>query len=303
VPGVRAAALASGTPFSGIAPDAPLLPGHGDQAGGVYGISSGYFRAMGIPLLAGRDLTDEEAFGAAPVGVLNVTAARLLCGTPAACLGRVVSAPKQPARAVVGVVSDARPSLRHAQLPTMYAPFQSRFAFKTIVISADNTPATADRLKRALSVSPDARVDLRVVDEALDREVSPYRFNAIVIGGFAALTLLLGIVGVYGVMATIVAQRMREYGVRVALGATPARVNRHVIGIAALPVGWGITGGVVLAASMSRYIGSLLYGVVPLDGPSYAAAAGLLVVCGLAAALVPARRASRVDPVVTLRAE
>jgi ABC-type antimicrobial peptide transport system permease subunit len=286
-----------------MAPDARLLPGQGDQAGAVYDISSGYFSAMGIPLLAGRDLTDEESFGGGPVGVLNLTAARLLCGTPAACLGRVVPAPEQPARTVIGVVSDARPSLERAQLPTMYVPFPSRFTFTTLVISADDAPATADRLKQALSVSPDARVDMRVLDDAVDRELSPYRFNAIVIGGFATLTLLLAIVGVYGVMAAIVTQRTREYGIRLALGATPAHLNRHVLGIASVPVGWGVAAGVMLAAWMSRFIGSLLYGVVPLDGASFGAAAGLLVACGLAAAFVPARRASRVDPVVALRAE
>jgi predicted permease len=303
VPGVHAAALASGTPFSGMAPDAPLMPGQGDQAGGVYGVSSGYFTAMGIPLLAGRDFTDEESFGAAPVGVLNLTAARLLCGGLEACLGRVIAAPKQPARSVIGVVADARPSLEQAQLPAMYVPFLSRFSLKTLVISADDTTATNSRIKRALSVSREARVDMRALDDALDRELSPYRFNAILIGGFAALTLLLALVGVYGVMMAIVTQRTREYGVRLALGATPRRVNRHVLGVAALPLASGVTGGVVLAAWSSRFIGSLLYGVVPLDGASFAAAAALLLVCGLAASAVPAIRAGRVDPIGALRAE
>ncbi len=303
VPGVRAAALASGVPFSGAAPDAGLSDARGDQIGGVYGVSSGYFAALGIPLLAGRDLTDEEAFGSAPVGVLNLTAAHRICGTPAACLGRMVSAPKQAVRTVVGVVSDVRQSVRAAPAAAMYVPFLPRFTAPTIVISADDSPATADRIRQALMASPDARLRMRALDEQADREIAPYRFNAIVIGGFAALTLALAIVGVYGVMAAMVGQRTREYGVRLALGATRARVNRHVLGLAAVPIGGGIVAGVVVAAWTARFLGSLLYGVVPLDPVSFGAAAVVLAITGAAAALVPAQRASRVDPVVALRAE
>jgi putative ABC transport system permease protein len=303
VPGVRAAALASAVPLSGIAPDASLFDGRGEQAGGVYGVSSGYFAALGIPLLAGRDLTDEEAFGGAPVGVLNLAAAHRICGTPAACLGRSVQAPRQAARTVVGVVSDVRPSIRAAPIAAMYVPFLPRFSLKTIVMSADGRPGTTDRIRQALSVSSDARLRMRALDEQASREISPYRFNAIVIGGFAALTLALAIVGVYGVMATMVGQRTREYGVRLALGATRARVNRHVLSLAAVPIGAGIAAGIVVAAWAARFLGSLLYGVVPLDPVSFGAAAIVLALSGAAAALVPARRASRVDPVVALRAE
>jgi hypothetical protein len=303
VPGVRAAALASAVPFSAIAPDAPLTDGRGDQAGGIYGVSGSYFAALGIPLLAGRDLTDEEAFGAAPVGVLNLTAARRLCGTAAACIGRVVVAPRQGARTVVGVVADARQSVQRAPIAAMYVPFLSRFSLKTIVVSWDGTAATADRIRRAMSVSADARMTMRALDDQAAREISPYRFNAVIIGGFAALTLLLAAVGVYGVMSAIVGQRTREYGVRAALGATRARVNRHVLGMAARPIVGGLVVGMLSALWAARLLDSLLYGVVPLDPASFTAAGVVLLVSGLAAALAPAIRASRVDPIVALRAE
>ena len=129
------------------------------------------------------------------------------------------------------------------------------------------------------------------------------RFNAIVVGAFAALTLVLSVVGVYGVMASVVGERTREYGIKVALGATRARVNADVLRQAAVPIAAGIAGGAVLAAWGARFVASLLFGVVPLDAPSFAAAAAVVLVAGLIAAFVPARRAGRVDPIVALRAE
>jgi putative ABC transport system permease protein len=303
VPGVRAAGVATSAPFSGIAPDARLTEGSVDRGGGVYSVSSGYFRAIGMPLIAGRDLTDEESFAAAPVGVLNESAARTMCGAPTACLGRVVRAPRQPARTVVGVVGDARQSVRRAAIPAMYVPFDvSRFVIGSLVIDSEDAPATRDALARALA-SPDARVQVRVLDEARALELAPFRFNATVVGAFAVLTLALSIVGVYGVMTAVVGERTREYGIRLALGATRDAVNRHVLRQAAVPIVAGIAGGLVLAGWAAKYVASLLYEIVPLDAPSFGAAAAVVLASGLIAALVPARRAGRVDPIVALRAE
>jgi putative ABC transport system permease protein len=185
----------------------------------------------------------------------------------------------------------------------MYVPFLSPFAMKTLVIAADDTPATTAGIKQALSASADVHVDIHPLDDARDRELSPYRFNAIVVGGFAALTLLLAIVGVYSVMAAIVGERTREYGVRLALGATRARINRHVLATASVPIAAGIAAGMALAVWSSRLIAGLLYGVAPLDPMSFAGAAVILTITAFAAAAVPATRASRVDPIIALRAE
>jgi putative ABC transport system permease protein len=193
--------------------------------------------------------------------------------------------------------------VQRAPIAAMYVPFLSRFSLKTIVVSWDGTAATADRIRRAMSVSADARMTMRALDDQAAREISPYRFNAVIIGGFAALTLLLAAVGVYGVMSAIVGQRTREYGVRAALGATRARVNRHVLGMAARPIVGGLVVGMLSALWAARLLDSLLYGVVPLDPASFTAAGVVLLVSGLAAALAPAIRASRVDPIVALRAE
>ena len=304
VPGVRAAGVALATPFSGIAPDARLTDAPPDQGGGVYRVSSGYFAALGMPLLAGRDFSDAESFTGAPIGLLNDTAARTMCGSAAACLGRVVHSPNQPARTVVGVVGDARRSARQASIASMYVPFDvARFSLAALVIDAADTPATREGIQRVLSASPDARVVLRTLEDARDSELAPYRFNAIVVGAFGLLTLALSIVGVYGVMSTVVGERTREYGIRLALGATRSRVNSGVIRQAAVPIAIGIAGGALLAAWGSRFVASLLFGVMPLDAASFLTAAGIVLLSGLAAAWVPARRAGRVDPIVALKAE
>jgi ABC-type antimicrobial peptide transport system permease subunit len=254
--------------------------------------------------VAGRDLTDEESFSAAPVGILNETAARLLCGGPAACPGFQVASPRQPVRTVVGVVRDLRQSLQRAPQPAMYVPFNpERFAFATIVIDAADTAASREAIRRALSTSRDARVDVRSLDEARDREVSPFQFNAIIVGSFAGLTLALALVGVFGVMTAVVSERTREYGIRLALGATRERVVTLVLRQAAMPIAWGTALGLLLAAWGARFVASLLYGVVPLDRLSFVGAPLVVLACGLAAAFLPASRAGRVDPIVALRAE
>lgn len=304
IPGVRAAGAALAAPFSGVAPDAPLSDRRVEDGGGVYSVSSGYFAAIGIPLLAGRDFTDEESATGSPVGVLNETAARTMCGNATACLGRVVHAPRQPARTVIGVVGDARRSARRAAIPAMYVPFDpARFSVASLVIDADESPATRGALRRALSAPPDARLVLGSLDEDFDRELAPYRFNAIVVGAFGLLTLALSIVGVFGVMTAVVTERTREYGIRLALGATRERVNRHVLRQAAVPLASGLAAGIALAIWGGRVLGSLLFGVVPLDPPSFAAASAIVLLAGMVAAWAPARRAGRVDPIAALRAE
>jgi putative ABC transport system permease protein len=304
VPGVRSAAIASAGPFSGMAPDFALTDGRGADRVYGYNVASGYIKTLGMSLLAGRDMTDAESDAGGPVGVLNERAARMLCGTPRDCIGHVVQSPRQPPRTVVGVVRDARQSMLKKSPPAMYVPFDPAFiGLGSIIVDIDDTPAARERLTQVLATAKDARVEIRPLDDSRDVELSPFRFNAIVVGAFAMLTLALAVVGVYGVMTAVVAERTREYGVRIALGATSARLNRFVLGQAAVPLVGGVIGGLVLALWASRFVASLLYGVVPADGVSFAAAAAIVLTSGLLAAFVPARRAGRVDPIVALRAE
>jgi ABC-type antimicrobial peptide transport system permease subunit len=185
----------------------------------------------------------------------------------------------------------------------MFVPFQSPFALKVLVVDADDDAATRARLTRALSVSHDARVDLQSLATARDLELSPFRFNALVVGAFALLTLLLAAVGVSGVMAAIVGERTREYGIRMALGATPERVSALVLRQAGVPIAVGALGGLLLSAWASRLAASVLYNVAPRDPVSFAAASLMIIACGVGATWWPAQRASRVDPAVVLKAE
>ena len=302
VPGVRAAAIASAAPFSGIRPDAPLTDQRG-QEGGVYSVSSGYFRTMGVPLLVGRDFTEDESFRNAPVGVLNESGSAPALRSVAQCLGRVITPPNQPGRTVIGIVADARASLKQKTTPTMFVPFQSPFALKVLVIDAADDVATRALLTQTLSVSREARVDLQSLATARDLELSPFRFNALVVGAFALLTLLLAAVGVSGVMAATVAERTREFGIRIALGATREQVSALVLRQACMPIAAGAVAGLLLSMWASRLAVSLLFHVTPFDPVSFAAASLIVIACGVGATLLPARRAARVDPAMVLKSE
>ncbi|HEU4630091.1 MAG TPA: FtsX-like permease family protein, partial [Gemmatimonadaceae bacterium] len=158
--------------------------------------------------------------------------------------------------------------------------------------------------RAVLAVDPALKLrDVWTVEAAIDERLAGPRFTMTLLAGFAALALVLAAVGLYGVIAYAVAQRTREIGVRIALGARPQRVVAQVIRQAAVLAGIGIVLGLAGAVAATRVLRSLLYGVTPLDAPTFAAAAVLLTVTALLAAYAPARRAARVDPVTALRAE
>jgi putative ABC transport system permease protein len=141
------------------------------------------------------------------------------------------------------------------------------------------------------------------LDERLSRDLVSPRFNLALIASFALVAVLLALVGVYGVIAYSVASRTRELGVRVALGATPRRLMSSVLTAGARLVGIGIAVGVAGAIAVGRLISSLLYGLTPTDAPTLASAIAIFALVGAAACWLPARRASRVDPIAALRAE
>ena len=267
------------------APDAPLTAESVERGGGVYSASSGYFAAVGLPLLAGRDFTDEESFAGAPVGIERNRGTQDVWhadGLPRH--DRIVAA---AARTHGRRRGRRRAAVAAAWIDSaMYAPFETaRFALSSLVVDADDTAESREALKRALSNFPDARVQIRSLDEARLVELTPFRFNALVVGAFAALTLALAIVGVYGVTSAVVGERTREYGIRLALGATRQRVNRHVLGRSALPLAIGIAAGLVLAGWGSRYRG---------ESPLWRGAARRLVVRVGGRDRVPVRAGRRV---------
>jgi predicted permease len=303
VPGVRSAGAMSILPASGTMADLPLFP-RGGAKGGVWIVGSGFFRTMGIPVIEGRELDERESFTATAVGVLNQSAVRALFPDGHA-VGRQVTAPNQPARTIVGVVADWRKSLKLAAEPAMYVPFDAaKFRSAQIIVDAPDTPAMRERMRQAVTrVSANAHVTMNPVNTLLDSDAAPIRFMLVVIGLFATLTLVMAMLGVYGVIAFIARERTREYGVRVALGATRRIIGVLVVRQALVPIAAGLTAGLIAATWTSRLLTAQLFEIAPLDAMTFAGTAVLLFASGVAAAAIPARRATRVDPMIALRAE
>lgn len=302
--GVSSAAGTGWLPASGWAPDAALFSRGDGREGGTWFVTADFFKTMAIPITEGRELTRAESRSGAPVAVLNASAARLLFPDGHA-VGRQVTAPDQPTRIIVGVAADWRRSFAQPASPAMYVPFDAaRFRMGQIVLQGDGTPGLADRLESAIArVAPTADITIESVDAALDREVAPIRFKALVIGLFAVLTLALAAVGVYGVISFIATERTREYGIRIALGASKRAVAGLVLRQAAVPVVSGLLAGCVMAAWTSRLLQAQLVDISPGDPAAYLLVIIVLLSTGLLAALAPAMRATRISPVAALRAE
>jgi putative ABC transport system permease protein len=302
LPGIRSAAATMSPPGFGGAPDVSFPAGPGKGGGWI--VSAGFFRTMGVKLIAGREFDDREGFSGAPVAVLNQAAARLLFGDGEA-VGREVRAPKQPTRTVVGVVADTRQSFKAAAEPAMYVPFdRSTFRFADTIVDADDTPALREQIRRAiLRVSRDSDVAIEPLAALLDRDVAVLRFSMRVIAAFAVLTVLLAMLGVYGVITFIAGERLREYGVRVALGASRQAIATLVLRHAVVPIGAGVIAGLVVSAWAARLLAAEILDVSPASVVTFLIASSALLVCGVLAASVPARRATRVDPMIVLRAE
>jgi predicted permease len=332
-PGVSGAALVSRVPLGG-SPASVDLAAAGrpfDRASRVSAAlrlaSPGYFRAMGIPLLAGRDLGPADGAGAPPVVVVNAALARrLAAGAPLGTVvgGRVRSdngafadpAGRPRELEVVGVAGDVLDGgLRGAPAPEFYAPLGqvseepwNYWIGRELVLVA-RTPgdpaAAAPALRRAVA-SVDARVplhDVRSTSERLAGALAVERFSRRLLALLGALGLGLSALGIHGVVAYAAGQRAREVGVRLALGATPARAARLVVRQGLRPVLAGLAVGAVVALAGARAAAGLLFGVSPFDPVALAGAAGLLAAVAAAACYGPARRVARVDPASSLRAE
>ena len=262
------------------------------------GVSAGYFGALGHTLLAGR-FFNEGAIGAAEI-VVNARFAERLGGV-AAALGASVLVDSVP-RTVVGVIRDARDADIQGDVRlTMYRPLQWSAAPRLLVRASD---AEVQRVVAAIRASdPALGVSARPYDWYVVTSVAGASGAAAMAGALGLLALLLASVGIFGVFSFWVRQRTREIGVRVAFGATKGRILRMVLGATGRAVGWGIVLGLVAAAGVATVLRNQLYGLSPFDPVAFAVA--LLVLLGSAAiaTVVPAWRATRVDPMEALRAE
>ncbi len=317
LPGVTAVGAVNYLPFAGpgaatnfkVVGRPDPLPGE-DLETDVRVTDENYFRAMGIPLLRGRTYTAQESTQMRSVAVVNQSFAdKYFPGEDP--LGRrvVVNMKDEPEPTeIVGVVGDIKlHSLDEEPQPTVYWPHAELvYSDMTFVVRAKDDPEALGAAARAAiqSIDPDQPVaDLRPMTRLLAESVARARFSATLLGAFAAVALVLAGVGIYGVMSYAVAQRTHEIGVRVALGAQTADVLRLVVGHGMALAGAGLAAGLLGAFALTRLLSSLLFRVSATDPATYAALTGFLLLVALLACLVPARRATKVDPMVALRYE
>jgi putative ABC transport system permease protein len=323
IPGVRSVAWTSGLPLTGTSLGGFGFEIVGDEAPPATNrpfvdyqvVSPSYLRTLDIPIIAGRGFDDRDTRDGVPVCLVSEAfVRRYLRGRNP--LGMRVAVrpmrlgPSQPiVREIVGVVGQVR------SLPTqsddtnqLYVPVaQNAWSYASLVVRPQSGPAeflapavkaAAARVDRTVALT-----DVRTMDQvAWDATARP-RFRAVMVVTFAALALLLAMVGVFGVLSYGVQQRVREFGVRIALGASAGSILKMVLASAARVIGAGALIGLVLAAILAQSIATFLFGVKPLDPLTFA---GVLIVLGataVIASVIPAYRASRVDPVEAFRSE
>ena len=320
LPGVESAALVSVAPLAGqtnfpVQRDGHLEDSIGDTEYRV--VTPGYFSTMGIRLLRGRDFLASDTKSAQPVAVINETLARDWWpnGSP---LGDRVDVGESHGHdyfnppfilEVVGVVGDTRKTISGPSPAMVYVPAAQNVAQfgggMDWVLRVHAASGIQVPIRNALSQTwPSSRVvSIRSMPQLISAAVAPPRFNALLLGMFGGLALLLTLVGIYGVLGFQLRQRIHEIGVRVALGATPGDIVRMVVGQAASLAALGIILGSVGAIATGSLLSNLLFEVKPLDPAMYVVSGALLMLVALAACYIPARRAMKVDPIVALRYE
>ncbi len=267
-----------------------------------------YFETMGIPLKQGRTFNQDDTATAPPVAVINETMARRLFPDQSPIGQHIRMGPNATGAwtTIVGVIGDVRHGgLEETPQPEMYITYlQGPPVGPFIVLRTTGDPALMAETVRAEARRIDKSLplyDIRTMDTLRSEAVSTRRFILLIVGAFGLLALGLAAIGVYGVMSLIVSERTREVGVRLALGAQPSELLTMIVGQAAKLAGVGVAIGVAAALTLAPLLDSQLYGVESLDPMTFVAVpAGLLLIAALAA-LVPARKAMRIDPLAALR--
>jgi predicted permease len=284
-------------------------------AAGAPKVESGYFKTMGIPLLAGREFTAQDTAASLKVAIVSERIEReYLPGGPSEALGRRVRLEfgGREWLTVVGVAADIRQmGLDRDVQPMIYVPFQQErdqpflLRFVAFVVRTSTPGSVVDGVRAEIrSAAPDLPIQSTVtMDDAVAASVAQPRFRTVLLGLFATAATLIATCGLYGLMAYAVAQRRREIGVRMALGADRRDVLRLVLARALRIVAAGLAVGLAGAAGVTRVLQRFLFGVTPTDPIVFTLVVLLLLAVGLMAAWLPARRATRIDPWAALRAE
>jgi putative ABC transport system permease protein len=318
LPGVRAVGMVNFLPLygglgsaTGFAVEGRPAPPPGQGPGTNVRVSdAGYFNAMGIPLVRGRNFTDFETEEAKHVVLINQAMARKeFAGEDP--LGKRISVQmfeKPRSTEIVGIVGDVRyDSLTDEAEPTVYFPHSElTYPFMTLVIRTNGDPeAMAPTVQREVrAIDSDQPVsDVRTMNQVMADTTARTRFNALLLGLFAGLAMLLAAVGIFGVMNYSVTLRTREIGLRMALGARQSQVLMLIMKQGLLLTLIGIGVGLAGALVLTRVMSGLLFGVDATDPATFTAIVLLLAVVSLIACYIPARRATRVDPMIALRYE
>jgi predicted permease len=324
IPGVSSVSISMSVPLDGNNTTGPVF-----EEGRTYSqselpvrrfrfIAPGFFKTLGTPLVAGRDFTWSDLYNKVPVAIVSERLAREEWHDPASALDkRIRVTAKDDWRQVVGVVADVHDDAVDKEAPSsVYWPIlQSKFegndidairsvAYCTRSSRAGSVSLMRDVQKAVWSVDSDLPLaDVHTLEYYYSRSMARTSFTLVMLGVAGGMALLLGVVGLYGVIAYSVSQREHEIGIRVALGAQAKDVLQMVVreGFKLAALGIGI--GVVAALASTRYLASLLFGVKPTDPPTFVAVSLLLIAVALLASYIPARQAAKVDPMVALRHE
>jgi predicted permease len=310
LPGVIAAAAVKDAPLRGNGerngfrlPGRPVPAGEDPPTATMIHVSDGYFAAIGARV-DGREFTPADRPGSPVVVLVNEAFVRQYFPGERG-VGRTVLLAGRPVE-IVGVVNDIRQvAVAEPPGPTMYVHNLQNSRVKTTVVvrTASDPFAMATAVREAIwSIDPQQAItSVYTFDESVSRALSRPRLIAVLLGAFGALGLGLGAIGLYGLLAALVGDRRREIGVRLALGARRGDVLRMIVGRGLRLTIPGIACGIAGSMALGRFLASVLYGVSPIDPPTYAVMAGVLLAAAMAASWLPARRAAAVDPIETLR--
>ncbi len=318
VPGVTMSSAATSLPLGGggfylgrvhLREGQPEPPASRDTPGQWCGVQPGYFATMGIHVLEGRDFTTRDTATSTPVVIISRSMAREMF-PGGATIGRRIRSWRDENlyREIVGVVGDVRyfglteQTVNNVYVPHSQAPARSM----VLLVRTSGDPIAAINAVRGAIWSVDRKLpvaQVRTLEQIVDDNLARPRFSMFLLEIFGVAAVVLAAIGIYGVIAYTVSQRTREMGIRIALGAPRARVVGIVAATAIRLGAVGVAGGLVGAYVLTRLIKTLLFNVSPTDPWTFAAAALALLLIALAAAVVPARRASLVDPATTLRCE
>jgi putative ABC transport system permease protein len=270
------------------------------------GITSGYFRALGIPVIKGRDFTEQEMWETGGAVVINERMARLLWPNQDPLGKRIKYGPQENWLTIVGVVSDVRQRrLDIEPYPQIYVPYADyKHTTMTFAVHTTTNPTGLISAVRREVLAQDSGLPLfnvMTLNQAVEHTTAGRRLTTLLLGSFATLALILAAVGIYGVLSYTVSQRAHEIGIRLALGAQPKDVLKLVVGNGLKLALLGLVIGSALALLLTNLMSSLLFGVTSRDPITFVLVAAFLFIVTLFACYLPARRASRIDPMIAIR--